>query len=184
MATTLTAADELERAVGQISETVTVKAKGKPTEVTVTPFRLRQFAHVMRCFQRMRDAGVIEANSLSALKDASSAEEASKGFDVLKMFLEGGDEIINILQTAVGNQLPAQVLNELDLLDGARLASAVFAVNVDFFYLNREAIQAALAPAVRAVTGVMENGLETLGQPPQGALGQPLQTDSSEPDTP
>jgi hypothetical protein len=52
---------------------------------------------------------------------------------MLKMFLDGGDEIINILSIAAGGQLAAHALDDLDLVDGARLASAVFSVNLDFF---------------------------------------------------
>lgn len=51
---------ELEQALGQVSETVTVKAGGKSREVTLTPFRLRQFAAVLKCVQRLRDAGFVE----------------------------------------------------------------------------------------------------------------------------
>lgn len=165
------AAAELEQALGEVSETVIVTAQGKQVAVTVTPFRLREFANVLKCVQRMRDAGAIAPEAIKEVAEAGSAEEAKKGFDFLKMLLDGGDEIINILSIAVGKQLQAQALNNLDLVDGARLASAVFAVNLDFFYRNRELIQEALAPAVKAIENVAEKGV--------GALGQPPSTDSS-----
>lgn len=176
MAQAVTAAEELEQALGQISETVQVKPNGKPVDVTITPFRLRQFSHVLKCVQRLKAAGVIESKTLTKLRDAASVEEATRDFDMVKMFLDGGDEIINIMQVAVGNQLQAQALDRLDLVDAARLLSVVFSVNLDFFYRNREAIQAALAPAFKAVEGITEGGLEALGQPPS--------TDSEAPDTP
>jgi hypothetical protein len=165
---------ELEQALGEISETVEVKAGKKTVEVTVTPFRLRQFSQVLRCVQRLRDGGVIDEKKLKSVTGAEDAQEAVKSFDMVKMFLEGGDEVINILQIAVGKgqQLTADAVDRLDLVDGARLASAVFAVNVDFFYQNKEAIQGALAPAVRAVETVMEGGLEALGGPPLTDLGE------------
>lgn len=168
---------ELEQALGEVSETVEVKAGGRLVSVTVKPFRLRQFSHVLKCVQRLREGGVIEEKALKDIAAANDAKEAAKGFDMVKMFLEGGDEIINILQIAVGKgqQLTSAAVDELNLVDGARLASAVFAVNVDFFYQNREAIQGALAPALKAVETVMDGGLEALGQPPL--------TDLSEQDT-
>ena len=166
------AAAELEQALGEVSETVTVKVQGKDVAVTVTPFRLRAFANVLKCVQRMRDAGAIAPEAIQRVTQAGSAEEAKKGFDFIKMLLDGGDELINILSIAAGKQLQAHALNNLDLVDGARLASAVFAVNLDFFYQNRELIQAALAPAVKAIENVAEKGVEALGRPPS--------TDSSE----
>lgn len=166
------AASELEQALGEVSETVTVKVQGKSVDVTVTPFRLREFANVLKCVQRLRACGAITPDAIKQVAEAKDAEEAKKGFDFLKMLLDGGDELINILSIAVGKQLQAQALNNLDLVDGARLASAVFAVNLDFFYRNRELIQQALAPAVKAIESVGTNGVEVLGRPPL--------TDSSE----
>jgi hypothetical protein len=165
---------ELEQALGEVSETVEVKAGGKIVSVKVTPFRLRQFAQVLKCVQRLREGGVIEEQALRSVAEADDAQEAAKNFDMVKMFLEGGDEIVNILQIAVGKggQLTSAAVDSLDLVDGARLASAVFAVNVDFFYQNKEAIQGALAPAVKAVETVMEGGLEALGGPPLTDLGE------------
>jgi hypothetical protein len=165
--------DELEQALGEVSETVEVRAGGKPVFVTVTPFRLRQFSHVLKCVQRLRDCGVIDQQALQKVTEAKDAEEAVKNFDMVKMFLDGGDEIINIIQVATGKQLQAHDVDNLSLVDGARLASAVFAVNLDFFYRNREAIQGALAPALKAVETVMEDGVEALGRPPStGSEGQ------------
>jgi predicted DNA-binding protein len=187
-------AEELEQALGEVKETVTVKAQGKAVDVTVCPFRLREFANVLKCVQRMRAAGTIAPETIKRVKDAiapetiehvkdvenvenaedaskrvteaESAKEAKEGFDFVKMLLDGGDELINILSIAVGKQLQAQALNNLDLVDAARLASAVFAVNLDFFYQNKDLIQAALAPAVKAIESVATNGVEALGQPP------------------
>jgi hypothetical protein len=168
---------ELEQALGEVSETVAVKASGRVVEVTVTPFRLRQFAQVLKCVQRLRAAGVVEEKALNDIVAADDAQEVVKGFDMVQMFLDGGDEIINILQIAVGKgqQLTSAAVDDLDLVDGARLASAVFAVNLDFFYQNREAIQGALAPALKAVDTVVSEGV--------GALGQPPSTDSGAQDT-
>jgi hypothetical protein len=171
---TIADASELEQALGEISETVEVKANGKTVSVTVSPFRLRQFSQVLKCVQRLRDCGVIDEKKLKSVTEAEDAQEAVKSFDMVKMFLEGGDEVINILQIAVGRgqQLKSDAVDGLDLVDGARLASAVFAVNVDFFYQNKEAIQGALAPAVKAVETVMDGGLEALGGPPLTDLGE------------
>jgi hypothetical protein len=173
---TLAAVEELEQVLGEVQQEVTVTVKGKPQTVTVTPFRLRQFANVLRCVRRLMDGGVISGKELAQVKEAESGEEAAGKFDMVRMFLEGGDEVINILQIAVGQQIPAHTLDGLDLVSATRLASAVFAVNLDFFYQNRETIQAALSPAIEAVEGLAQGGLEALGQPPQ--------TDSEAPDTP
>lgn len=170
------AAAELAQALGQISETVTVMVDGKPREVEVTPFRLRQFARVLKCVQRLRDAGLVETDTLKDIAEGDDAKEAAKRLDFLKMFLDGGEEIVNILTVAVEGKLKAAYVDSLDLADGARLASAVFAVNLDFFYQNRATIQAALAPAVEAVEKVVDEGVEALGQPPL--------TGSEESDTP
>ena len=166
------AAAELAQALGQVSETVTVKVGGKSREVTVTPFRLRQFARVLGCIRRLYDAGVIEEKALKDVAGAESAEEATRRVQILPMLLSGSKEIVNILQIAVAGQMKAKHVDGLDLVDSARLASAVFGVNLDFFYQNRETIQAALAPALKAVETVVDEGVGLLGQPPQ--------TDSSE----
>lgn len=171
-ATQTDAVEELSQVLGEVSETVTVKVQGKSVDVTVSPFRLREFANILKCVQRLRAAGAITSDAIKQVTEAESAEEAKKGFDFLKMLLDGGDEIINILSIAAGKQLQAHVLNNLDLVDGARLASAVFAVNLDFFYRNRETIKEALAPVVKAIESVATNGVEVLGRPPL--------TDSSE----
>ena len=169
------AAAELVQALGQVSETVTVTVGGKPREVTVTPFRLRQFARVLKCVQRLRAAGVIEEQTLRDIAGGKDAKEVAGRFDFLKMFLDGGEEIVNILHIAVEGQMKAEHVDGLDMVDASRLASATFGCNLDFFYLNREMIQAALAPAVEAVEKVMDEGVEALGRPPL--------TDSSEPAT-
>jgi hypothetical protein len=183
VATTPNTADELAQALREISETVVINVSGKPKELTLTPFRLRQFAQVLRCVQRLRDGGVVKAEDLKAVarevteaEDAEGARESLRRFDILKMFLLGGDEIINILSVAVGGQLQAQALDKLDLVDASRLAAAVFAVNLDFFYQNRETLQEALAPAVKAVEKMADEGV--------GALGLAPSTDSAGPDTP
>lgn len=170
------AAAELAAALGQVSETVTLKVGGKSREVTVTPFRLRQFARVLGCIRRLYDAGVVEEKALKEVAGASSAEEATRRVQILPMLLSGSEEIVNILQIAVAGQMKAEHVDGLDLVDSARLASAVFGVNLDFFYQNREMIQAALAPALKAVEKVVDEGVELLGQPPS--------TDSGESDTP
>jgi hypothetical protein len=167
---------ELEQALGQVGETVQVRPNGRAVDVTVTPFRLRQFSQVLKCVQRLKAGGVIESKTLTKLRDAASVEEATRDFDMVKMFLDGGDEIINILQIATAPQLKAHEVDKLDLLEGARLLSIVFAVNLDFFYQNRGAIEAALAPAVKAFESVVKEGVGVLGQPPS--------TDSEAPDTP
>ena len=177
MATVLAsdAAAELAQALGQISETVTVRVDGKPRDVTVTPFRLRQFARALKCVQRLHAAGLVETETLKGIAEAEDAREATRRLNIFKMFLDGGEEIVNILQIAVEGKMKAEYVDALDLADGARLASAVFAVNLDFFYQNRGTIQEALAPAVRAVEKVVDEGA--------GALGLTPPTDSSGPDT-
>ncbi len=170
------AAAELAQALGQVSETVTLKVGGKPKDVTVSPFRLRQFARVLKCVQRLRGAVLVEPEALEDIAEGDDVKEAAKRLDFFKMFLDGGEEIVNILTIAVEGKMKAEHIDNLDLADGARLASAVFAVNLDFFYQNREAIQAALAPAFKAVDRVVDEGLEALGLPPS--------TDSEGPDTP
>lgn len=170
------AAAELTQTLGQVSETVTVRVLGKSREVTVTPFRLRQFARVLGCIRRLYDAGVVEEKALNDVAGAESAEDATRRVQILPMLLSGSEEIVNILQIAVAGQMKAEHVDGLDLVDSARLASAVFGVNLDFFYQNRETIQAALAPALKAVETVVDEGVAALGQAPS--------TDSGESDTP
>jgi hypothetical protein len=144
--------------------------------VTVTPLRLRQFARVLKSFQRLRDAGLVETEALKDIAAGDDGKEAAGRLDFLKMFLDGGEEIVNVLTIAVEGKMKAEHVDALDLADGARLASAVFGVNLDFFYQNRETIQEALAPALKAVKRVADEGVGTLGLPPS--------TDSGESDTP
>ena len=171
-------AAELAQALGQVSEEVAVSGRA----VKVTPFRLRQFSNVLKCVQRLREAGVIEDAALKVAASAESADEAVKRLDVTKMFLSGGDEIINIARIATN--LPAQVVDNLDIPTGVRLIATIFKVNLDFFYQNREVIVGALMPAVEAFEIIKAEGVEALAQPPGPQDGLPASTVSSEQDTP
>lgn len=167
----------LAKALGQVSEEVAVNGRS----VTVAPFRLRQLSNVLKCVQRLRDAGVIEDKTLKEAARAEGTDEAVKRLDVLKMFLNGGDEIINILRIAT--DLQAHVIDNLDIPTGVRLIAATFKVNLDFFYRNREEILGALMPAIEAVENIKADGVGALAQPPTSPDGPQQSTDSSPPGT-
>lgn len=163
---------EVAQAFGEISESVVLTVGGKPREVKVTPLNLRQLARITQCLKRMKAAGEIETKTLEDVAGAANAQEAAKRFDIVSMFLGGSEEVVNILQIAVTGQMKAEHVDGLNFADGARLASAIFTVNLDFFYQNRETIQEALSPALKAIEKVVDEGVESLGLLPL--------TDSSE----
>jgi hypothetical protein len=170
------AAKALAEALGETSETVTITIGREAREITITPLRLRQFVGVLKCVQRLRDAGVVETKTLVSLASSANVEEATKSFDMMKMLLAGGDDIISIL--SIATDLPIHQLDKLSVPDSVRLASAVFKVNLDFFFQNRAEIEAAIAPAVQAIeaatkTEEKSDGAQTIGLPPSiGSLEQ------------
>ncbi|HEV2706244.1 MAG TPA: hypothetical protein VGV59_09995 [Pyrinomonadaceae bacterium] len=149
MAQEVKSADELAQVFGQVKEDVIVGGK----TLTITPFRTKQFVEVLKCIDKLADAGVVEITD--------DLGKAVKEFNPLKMVLRGGDQLIRILHIASG--LMVGEIEQMELTETVKLASTVFSVNLDFFFQNGQEFRAALGPAWEALQGVIG---QTTGQPP------------------
>ncbi|HEU4596369.1 MAG TPA: hypothetical protein VFS10_14630 [Pyrinomonadaceae bacterium] len=146
-------AEELAEVLGDIKEVVTVKGR----ERVITPLRVKQFVEVLKCVDKLADAGVVIIKPEGDLKDTLA--QVRREFDAVKMILRGGDQLIRIVHIASG--LSISEVEGLGLVDMTKLTSTVFKVNLDFFDRNAEAFTEALGPLGEAVKGL-------LGKPTEG----------------
>jgi hypothetical protein len=150
--------EEIAGALGEIKETVVVK--GRPR--VVTPLRVKQLVDVLKCIDKLADAGVVEIKTGGDVEGV--VEQMRRDFDAVKMILKGGDQVIRIVHIASG--LGISEVEGLDMADMVRLMSAVLKVNLDFFDRNAEAFKEALGPLGEAVKGLF-------GQPAGGSEASP-----------
>ncbi len=141
--------EEIAEALGEIKEEVTVKGRLR----TITPLRVKQFVDVLKCVDRLAEAGVVEIKVKAGEGVEGAVEQMRREFDAVKMTLKGGDQIIRIVAIASG--LGISEVEGLDMADMVRLTSAVFKVNLDFFDRNAEAFKEALGPLGETVKGLL-----------------------------
>lgn len=139
--------DGLAEALGDIKEVLTVKGR----ERVITPLRVKQFVDVLKCVDKLTEAGVVEIKTAGGIEGA--IEQMRREFDARKMILKGGDQVIRIVHIASG--LSVSEVENLDMVDMVKLTSAVFKVNLDFFDQNAGAFKEALAPLGEAVKGLV-----------------------------
>ncbi len=145
MAEEATAA-QLAEMLGEIKEEVTIKGRAR----TITPLRAKQFADVLKCIDKLADAGVIEIKADEGVE--GTLAKMRREFNAVKMILRGGDQLIRIVSLASG--LSISEVEGLDMVDMVKLTSACFKVNLDFFDRNAEAFKEALGPVWETIQGL------------------------------
>ena len=151
----LEAADELEGALGTVTRKVTIKGK----EIEVKPLVARQFAEILRRVYALKRLGAVEAVVVGAAEGesadaAATVLETVRRLDYVKMFMTGGDEVLDILRIATYQR--KEFVDNLDLVELIRLAKAVVEVLVDFLLRNLPAIQEMFGVLQEAKAGFEE----------------------------
>jgi hypothetical protein len=144
--------DEIAEVLGDIKEVVTVKGR----ERVITPLRVKQFVEVLKCVDRLVEAGVVEVRTAGGIEGV--IEQMRREFNAQKMILKGGDQVIRIVSIASG--LSISEVENLGMVDMVKLTATVFKVNLDFFSQNAEQFTEALGPLGEAVKGLFD--------PPEG----------------
>jgi hypothetical protein len=151
-------ADELAEVLGDIREEVTIKGRAR----AVTPLRVKQFVEVLKCVDKLAEAGVVEIKTGGGIEGA--IEQIRRETDITKMILRGGDQLIRIVHIASG--LSVSEVENLGMVDMVRLTSAVFKVNLDFFDRNAGAFKEALGPLGETVKGLLGPAAGGSGESP------------------
>ena len=153
-ATELQAAGELESALGTVSGEVEIKGK----TITVAPLVARQLSDVLRRVYALKKLGMIEVEVVKTAGDetdvAETVRETAKRLDYVKMFMTGGDEVLDILRIAASQR--KEVVDTLNLVELLSLAKKVVEINVDFFLRNLPAIQEMFGVLKEAKAGLVE----------------------------
>ena len=168
-ATELKAAGELDSALGAVTNTVTIKGK----EIEVRPLVARQLSDILRKVYALKERGAVEVKVAMPAEEGEGEEddlagavlETVKRIDYLKMFMTGGDEVLDILRVATFQR--KEWVDNLDLFELVNLAKTVVEVNVDFFLRN--------LPLIQEMTGVFKETKAGF----EGVIGGEPSSDSS-----
>ena len=144
-ATELKAAEELDQALGAVTSEVTIK--GKP--IQVRPLEAQQISDILRKVWALKERGAV-SNEVEAVKAAAAPAETEgtegkadlvekvlgelKKINYVKLFMTGGDEVIDILR--IGTYQRAEFVKTLNLVELITLAKKWVEVNVDFLLQN------------------------------------------------
>jgi hypothetical protein len=166
-----------------------LKIRGKSFHIE--PLQAKQFSDILKRIQSLREKGVVEFKietgeelaeaiaSSSAKEFVSKMRQRLRGFDVIKMLLQGGDEGLYILHHASG--LPRDFVFNLDLVNLVRLAKEVVELNVDFFSRNMEVLEAILGPVWGRIQGFLQEFLKDhLPQPSPSSSETATASETSE----
>lgn len=134
-------AAEIAALLGRGGRKVTVAGR----DLTLLPLNLCQVADALEVLSRLADRG---------------ASPLGRDFDPVRMLLRGGRDALELLAVACADRekylddagaARAEALafvSRLDPAEGARLFSAAYEVNRDFFLRNREQMLEALSPVI------------------------------------
>ncbi len=153
-------AEELAQVLGQITEEVTIRG-GRKT-LTITPFKAKQFFDVLKCIDRLVDAGVVTLEMPPSGDVNAAIAQLKRELDPRKMIMRGGEQLIRIV--AIGARLSVSEAEELDMADLARLTGAVFKTNLDFFWQNQSELKEALGPLWETIRGLIGSDEEEAQQ--------------------
>lgn len=143
--------DGLKKTLGQYRKTVTVADAKSAVEghnettvdVTIVKIKGRQFADVFDQIDVLVQKGVVRITD-----DAGKLLLGSNGFLTdfrpESILLRGGQPVLNII--AIVSGLPQTHVDNLDLLDLAKLLGAGWEVNEHFFVQNQTEFKEALGP--------------------------------------
>ncbi len=164
----LQAAAELDEALGTVSNSVTVKGR----EIQVRPLEAQQISEILRKVYALKERGtiteIVERAAEMAEGGAEPAaviKEAVKRIDYFKLFMTGGDEVLDILR--VGTYQRKEFVGTLNVLELVKLGKKFVEVNVDFLLRN--------LPEIREMFGTMKEAKAGF----EGLLGGEESTASS-----
>lgn len=141
----------LKNALGQFTDTVTIAdaksaaAGNRKTTIDVTIRRLkgRQFAGIFECIDKLVQRGVVRLRD-----DSGSFILSAKGFLTefrdTSMILRGGQPVLEMI--AIATDLPQHHVDNLDLLDLAKLLGKEWEVQERFFAENQTEFKLAMGP--------------------------------------
>lgn len=145
--------NEFDEVLGLEGKEITVAGK----TLRIEPLKAHQFSKILRRIQSLREQGVVEikldnmdelAAELAAAKPGDvfqGLRKRMKGFDLVKMILNGGEEGLSILEHASGQ--PHNFVLNIDLVNLVKLAKEVVELNLDFFSRNRSLLEVILGDA-------------------------------------
>jgi hypothetical protein len=147
----------LENALGQKKDTVTIADeksaiagdRKKTIDVTIRKLKGRQFAAMFKCIDKLVQQGVVRLRD-----DAGNLILSGKSFLTEfrdeSMILRGGQPLLDMI--AIATELPQRHVDNLDLLDLAKLLGKEWEVQERFFVQNQEDFKQALGPIWTLVT--------------------------------
>lgn len=151
----------LRDALGQLEKIVTIADaksaadgnRNNTTDVVIRKLKAKQFARIFDQIDELVQKGVVkltdDTGSLIFGKDGLLTQ-----FREERMILRGGQPVLNMIAIATG--LPQSHVDDLDLLDLARLLAGEWEVQERFFSLNQSEFKLALGPLWNLVTGLKQ----------------------------
>lgn len=175
----LQAAEEIEQALGTVTNTVTIKGK----EIQVRPLEAQQLSDILKKVYALKNLAAFEVEvevvrqAAAAVEDGEDAADAVAlteavrelvtKIDYVKLFMMGGDEVLDILR--IGTYQRAEVVKTLNVVELVALAKKFVEVNVDFFLSNLPAIQEMFGVVKEAGSILREVSPEPSGDSPTTA---------------
>jgi hypothetical protein len=133
----------LANATGFISKKITLREDEEPCELVITKIRAKQFVAIFKKIDELVDAGVVKLTDETGAF-IFSAKGIFTQFSETKLILRGGEPVLDILSIVSG--LPREIIDELDLVDLAKIIGAVWETSERFFVQNQTVIKEALGP--------------------------------------
>jgi hypothetical protein len=141
----------LKSALGQFTDTVSIADaksaaagnRNKTIDVTIRKLKGRQFAGIFECINKLVQRGVVRLQD-----DSGNFILTAKGFLTefreTSAILRGGQPVLDMI--AIACDLPQQHVDNLDLLDLAKLLGKQWEVQERFFEENQTEFKQALGP--------------------------------------
>ena len=162
----------LETAAGLISKTITLREDETPYEITITKIRAKQFVAIFKKIDELVDAGVVKLTDETGAF-IFSAKGIFTHFSESKLILRGGEPVLDILSIVSG--IPRAEIDELDLVDLAKIVGAVWETSERFFVRNQTVIKEALGP-LWTMAETLVNALQAAGKPAAEKTSNPSES--------
>ena len=93
--------------------------------ITISPFTFGQLPKALKFANKL---GVL---AIDLYKTGRLDNKEMAASNIIAVISEGGDDLINLLSLSIGK--PREWFDTLDTVDGIKLVTAFFEVNIDFF---------------------------------------------------
>ena len=161
------AVETLAKFAGQESETITINIFDEETgvdtakEITIRKIRIKQFNAVFKKIDELVEKGTVKLTDETGAF-IFSAKGIFTQFSEAKLFLQGGDPVLDIV--AIVSGLTRAEVDNLDPVEFAKVLGTSWRVNERFFVRNQSELKEALGPIWTIAEGVI-NGLKKASQP-------------------